>query len=88
MTLGHIDPPGRSGFDLALEEGDMALSILIHVYKDGTLEYSLEHNHEMYGEGVPIQVPIKALYSAAETIIASTADTVIASSKESDNAEN
>ncbi len=80
MGLGHIDPPQDRGFDLALEEGDMALSILIHVYKDGTLEYSLEHNHEMYGEGVPIQVPIKALYSAAETIIAN--------SKESDNAKN
>lgn len=80
MELGYIDPPGDSGFDLALEEGNMALSLLIHVYKDGTLEYSLKHNHEMYGEAVPLQIPIQALYSAAETIIAN--------SKEADNAKN
>lgn len=45
------------------------VSIMINYYRDGTIEYNIEHDTDHYGDGLPLTQVMGLLYHASETII-------------------
>lgn len=71
---GGITPPQPPEDFLkeALGNIDTRMSVLISYYNDGTIEYSVEYDHEHYGENLPLEKVIGLLYHATETIISNS----------------
>lgn len=67
--VGNITPP-QDFFKEALADMDARMSILINYYKDGTIEYSIEHDRDYYGDDLDLSKVVGLLYHATETIIA------------------
>ncbi len=56
-------------FNQLSQDTGIMMSVMINYYKDGMIDYNIEHNAEHYGDGVPLGSVIGLIYHAAELII-------------------
>jgi hypothetical protein len=56
-------------FNQLRDETGIMMSVMINYFKDGTIEYNIEHDKDHYGDALPLTQVIGLIYHATEIII-------------------